>query len=360
MLTWTDNPYETMWSHLRFLSRENNARRLLCGQLASNRNWCPAPSSMMETKSRQLAYCILQAFEYYKAADAVTIDTSPLLYFYGMLSLAKALVVANEEDCLLDDIKYHGLKIDKTAPSLNLETLRARVDEGVFSRLTKTVQGFEYPKDATLEFKDVLSISPELFEMYERYFEEPARCVHCYMIRPLSMKPYTIEICALAQSPEYVVARIPELGTDFTVRPNQGNTRIYQWFKSKESVGTPPTKFWDYSAPTGGRYLVGALPFQVNSSIKKYYIHPALSDYITMFILSDCVRYKQDLWGSVVQGRETGILGLVDLILSIARHRFPNLVLNSLFGEAFIYDARHPNAAGLEVNMGWPISPGMP
>ena len=148
----------------------------------------------METKSRQLAYCILQAFEYYKAADAVTIDTSPLLYFYGMLSLAKALVVANEEDCLLDDIKYHGLKIDKKAPSLNLETLRARVDEPVrVSHLTKTIQGFEYPKDATLEFKDVLSISPELFEMYERYFEEPARCVHCYMIRPLSMKPYTIE-----------------------------------------------------------------------------------------------------------------------------------------------------------------------
>jgi hypothetical protein len=314
--------------------------------------------NVLEAKSRQLAYCIVQASQYYRAADAVTVDTSPLLYFYGMLSLAKALVVANDSQVLLDGVRFHGLKMDRSTPPVSLEALGARIDKrrdrGVFSYLTKVVQGFEYPQGAVLTLKDVLSISPELFEMYERYFGEKARCVGCYMTRLHSTNPYRIEICALANAPEDVTARIPELGTDFSLRQNQGATCVYQWFTSKETVSGPPTGFWEYSPPTGGRYLVGALPFTVESKEKTHWIHPALTDYITMFILSNCVQYKQDLWVSVVQGRETGVLGLVDLIVSIAKHRFPNLILNSLFGETFIYDARRPNAAGLAINPAWP------
>jgi hypothetical protein len=355
MLTWTDRPYETMWSHLCLLSRESNARSLLGGHLANGRGRCAAPLELLEAKARQVAYCILQAFEYYKAADAVTVDTSPLLYFYGMLSLAKALVVANDPEVLLDDIKYHGLKADKTDASTKLESRGVKADGGVFLRLTSTVQGFGYPAGALFTLKDVLSVSPELFEMFERYFEEPARCLPCYMTRTLSTKPYRVEICALAPTAEYVYQRIPEFATDFDLRPNPSiRARVFKWFTSKESVEAPPTKFWEYYAPIGGRYLVGALPFTLNGHIKKHYIQPALSDYIGMFILSDCVRYKQDLWRRVVQGQETGILGLVDLFLNIAKRRFPNLILNSLFGERFVYDSRHPDIEGLAGATDWP------
>ena len=356
MLTSTDKPYETMWSHLRLLSHESNARSLLRGQLASGRDPCPAPLPLLEAKARQVAYCILQAFEYYKAADAVTIDTSPLLYFYGMLSLAKALVVADDPDVLLDDIKYHGLKADRTIASARLESRSVKADGGVFRCLTKAIQGFEYPPGAAFTFKDVLSISPELFEMYERYFGEPARCLISYMTRTLSTKPYRLEICALAPSPEFVYKRIPELAKDFDLRPNQGGpqTVFYKWFTSKGTVGAPPTKFWEYRAATGGRYLVGGLPFVLNGRIRRHYIHPPLSDYIGMFILSDCVRYKQDLWRSVVQGQETGILGLVDLFLDLAKRRFPNLILNSLFREPFVYYSGHPNVEGLAGAAAWP------
>ena len=36
----------------------------------------------------------------------------------GCFSLAKALVVADDPDVLLDDIKYHGLKADRTIASV--------------------------------------------------------------------------------------------------------------------------------------------------------------------------------------------------------------------------------------------------
>jgi hypothetical protein len=107
----------------------------------------------LEAKARQVSYCIVQASEYFKAADAVTIDTSPLLYFYGMLSLSKALIVANEPKTLLDDIKYHGLKADRTASSPKLEDQTVRTDNGVFARLTSVIQGFKYPKGGAFVFR---------------------------------------------------------------------------------------------------------------------------------------------------------------------------------------------------------------
>jgi len=51
------------------------------------------------------------------------------------------------------------------------------------------------------------------------------------------------------------------------------------------------------------------------------------------------VRYQQELWGNVVQGRETGILGVIELAIAIAKRRFPNTALNELFGEPFEYGA---------------------
>jgi hypothetical protein len=56
-----------------------------------------------------------------------------------------------------------------------------------------------------------------------------------------------------------------------------------------------------------------------------------------MYILSDCVRYQQDLWGSIVQGKTTGALGLVDLFIAVSKRRYPNLILDQLFGERFEY-----------------------
>ena len=48
-------------------------------------------------------------------------------------------------------------------------------------------------------------------------------------------------------------------------------------------------------------------------------------DYVKEFRLSDCVRYKQEFRGKVVQGESEGSLGLINLSISTARMRFPNL-----------------------------------
>ena len=126
---------------------------------------------------------------------------------------------------------------------------------------------------------------------------------------------------------------------DLDLRPNThgGQAAWFQWFKSKASLPQPPSDFWPYNPMQGGEFVVGALPYYLNGSTERRYLYPPLSDYISMFVLSDCVRYKQDLWRSVVQGRETGALGLIDILIDVSRRRFPNLVLDQLFKESFEY-----------------------
>lgn len=356
MFTLTDRPYETMWNHLRLLSYESNARGLLTGELSARRALCPFPMINLDEKARQLSYCIVQAFQYYKAGDAVTIDTSPLLYFYGMLSLSKALIIANEPGTLLDEIKYHGLKAVRGASTSNIETLSTTTDEGVFAHLTQVVQGFKYPKGAAFVLSDILSISPELSEIYELLLKAPSRCLSRYYVRHLSNDPYNIELCVVAPSVQYITERIPELIRDFDLRPNEqsGTAALFQWFKSRPPARRLPTDFWWYNPVAGGEYLVGALQYSLAGNCMRRYLYPPLSDYIGMFILSDCVRYKQDLWQDVVQGRETGVLGLIELFIDISRRRFPNLILNQLFKEAFEYAPKHKAGQTIPGTTYWP------
>jgi hypothetical protein len=336
MFTWTDRPYESMWEHLRVLSHENNAHRLLMGLLSQGRTF-PAPSRpSAAAKAQAVAYCITQAYEYYQAAEAVTINTSPLLYFYGMLSLAKALIVANSPDKLLDDIKYHGLTFDKTVGRTpEIDNQVAIVKGGVFDELTYLTSGFRYPHKAAIRLRDVLSISPEIADMYERYYGQPSRLFY-HASQVISFKnPYRIELSVSLNDPQEAYNRIPELATDFTV-VGRSPAHPYINFRST-NLQNDPDYMAIYRPVVGGQYIVGGLPFIHAGTSGRRYLSPAVSDYIAMFLLGDCVRYQQDLWGSVVEGKNTGILGLITLLIGISKRRFPNMILDKLFGEPCEY-----------------------
>jgi YaaC-like Protein len=336
MLTWTDQPYSTMWAHLRLLSHEQNARRLLQNNMGGARTRPTVQSILLDQKAAQLSYCVLQAYEYYQAAESVTINTSPLLYFYGMLSLAKATIIANDPDKLLDDIRFHGLQHDKARRTNTVEDQVAILNGGVFDDFINVVAGFRFPRGATFGFKVVLSISPELSNMYERYYPEKARCMYLYNIETLSKDPYKLRVRPQVRTKEEAYARIPELANDFDAEAGVHDGQAISLI-SKPTLRQPPEYFRAYAPVVGGRYIVGSLPFILDGARDTCYLSPPVSDYISMYILSDCVRYQQELWGSVVQGKKTGVLGMIDLLIAVSKRRFPNLILDQLYGETFEY-----------------------
>jgi len=260
----------------------------------------------LDQKAAQLSYCILQAQEYFQAAESVTINTSPLLhYFYGMLSLAKAVIVANDPDKLLGDINYHSLKHDRGNRAGTLDDQVAILTGVVFDDFVNVVAGFRLPHRAAFRFKDVLSISPELSNIYGRYYPNKSRCVSVDL-KLLSQNPYQLKLCPLLRTKDEAFARIPELARDFDAEPGLLHGQALQ-LVSKSTLTKAPEYFRHYEPVGGGRYVVGSLPFAVDGVSDSKYLSPLVSDYISMYVLSYCVRVQQELWGSIVEGRQSGI-----------------------------------------------------
>lgn len=339
----THNPYKSVWEHLRLLSRPASARRLLDGTMATDRKVRFPAGPTLHQKARQVAYSIAQAGEYYSAADKVSLTTSPVLYFYGMLSLAKALVVANEADTLLDDIRYHGLSSRPTsdpltqlrpeASSWSLEPEFAVVREGVYTRLTQVTQGFHFEDYTVITLKSLLSVDPEISHIYWRLHGQPPVCHYLYDYQE-SSDPFAIELCPQTTDKDLFETKFPQLRADFDLLPELRHSQALV-YRSKPHVGEKPPYFGIYWPSPGGKYIVGALPISSPSAETGRYHRPELCDYILMYILSNCVRYKQELWGSVIQGEVDGSLGLISLAISNAKLRFPSFVLANLFNEQF-------------------------
>jgi hypothetical protein len=331
-----------------FLSKKNNAKSLLAGKIKSARTVVYEQEEVLDKKANQVSLGISQSFEYFRAADSVTIATRPLLYFYGMLSLAKSLIVANKKEIYFENMKYHGLTQQLREPidtalkdyvdkpkDWKMESEYAITRPGVAQHLTELMCGFQFPNDTIVTFKDILSVCPEIAQMFEFFYGEPSKTIYLYRYREISKDPYRLEICPAEKDEKEIFKRIPELVDDFELSPEvlHSQARIL----TSKSLVKFPEYLGIYSPPVGGRYIIGGLKYRVGSRYSSRYVDPIVVDYVAFFILSMCVRYKQDFWGDIVQGKESGVLGLIELYISAAKRRFPNAILNHLFGLNFSY-----------------------
>lgn len=345
MHTWTNRPYETMWDHLDFLTHPANVEQLLTRQLGPRAGLPYAGNTVVTRKAAQVAYSIRQGHEYFRAADSVSITTGPVLYYYGILSLSKALIVAKSENLLLDDIKYHGLHTRPTTDiqrsysdnpeNWSIEQEFANTNEGVFKHLTRLIHNYALPDQSTIEYKDLLEVEPETSEMYRQYYGSAARVQYLYDEKEQS-NPYLLTICVRTTDQADFERRFPEFKSDFRRQPGLKHDQALEYV-SESSVGAFPNYCGLYKAVAGGRYLIGGLKYAKGSGKAERYFRPEVCDFANMFILSNCVRYKQELWGKLIDGTTIGALGLISLYVSVARSRFPNFILNELFGEEFSF-----------------------
>ena len=339
--TWTDSPGDAVWNHLRFLSHFNNATRLLQGGLGCSVER-EIPEGTVSRKARQLSACIQQAEEYYNAASRATIATSPLLLFYGMLSLAKALVVGNHPTLLLEDVNYHGLKRTKgESDDAPLEEIHLTTDGGVFEEFMKIATGTALPRNAEVRFKDILAALPSVAEFYARYYSEQPNCLGLYDSRfggtgesylSLSISRYNY---GRDLTVEDILAVIPELAHDFVVEPGLHHAQAYKFCTT--AFRAMPPYMGVYHSPVGGRYIIGGLPSRLGGVTEKRYVFPACAEYMLIFLLSDCVRYRQEFWSRIISGEQTGVLGIVDMAVAHTVRHFPNFILDRLFGQKFTY-----------------------
>lgn len=63
-----------------------------------------------------------------------------------------------------------------------------------------------------------------------------------------------------------------------------------------------------------------------------------LSHYMLMYILGMLCRYETELWGEIIFSFTSGEMFIINEFLNISQRKFPNMILNLLFNERFIFE----------------------
>lgn len=345
MHIWTNRPYEAMWDHLDFLTHSANVERLLEQQLYSTGGLSSDSKTVVRQKAAQIAYSVRQGHDYFRAADSVSIITSPVLYYYGILSLSKSLLVAKCENLFLNDIRYHGLYTRPTTGSQTsyyedssrwcIEREFANTGGGVFKHLTRLIHNFEFPDHSTIEYKDLLEVEPETSEMFRTYYGVLPKVEYLYDKNEKN-DPYQLSVSVRTTDHEDFERRFPRFKSDFQRQAGIKHDQALVYV-SDPKITSFPEYCGFYDAADGGRWLVGGLKYKHAQGQAERHFPPEVCDYVNMFILCNCARYRQELWGELVEGKTVGALGLISLYVGVVRSRFPNFILNQLFGEEFSF-----------------------
>ncbi|WP_083248511.1 YaaC family protein [Desulfuribacillus stibiiarsenatis] len=59
--------------------------------------------------------------------------------------------------------------------------------------------------------------------------------------------------------------------------------------------------------------------------------------FILMFILGMLCRYESECWGEILLSSSTSDMFIINDYLNISMRRYPNLILNQLFDELFVF-----------------------
>jgi len=311
-------------------------------------------------KASQISFCLRQASEYYQASKQATILTKPVLLYYGMLNLCKALILLkNPGISLQNSLTTHGLRHVSPTSNSSLLALSCRVEKSaksVFYNLLRaatkdrfTIQTIinsnsaiqdsasDYSKQSLIavgknyRISDVVIVIPELFELLL------GTTNLCPRIVPISHFSFRQKVDKQERSFTYSAARIiirhgryPKIKK--LIKSFEKKSELRDW-KLKEDRWDVfeyviPAKVQKFSYPDI-RETVFREQFGVFLSRRKFRLSEIVSHFLLMFILGDAARYLPYIWNRLID-KKTSQKALIETFIGISEIKFPLLVLREL------------------------------
>jgi len=338
MHIWTNDPVGEVWQQLRYFKSSANVRNLLTGAIESRRadKWS---SGEAETVAEAVASCVAHADEYFQSSRVVGLATKPLLQFYGVESLAKAMILASSRGQSLETLRYHGLNTRPSTASTRAEELRLYAESpsqwaverefavthaGVFPELAVAAGDARPATGVVVEFSELLRMIPDLAQTYERHYGTLSHCARLYS-HSLSSGESPIELYFVTKKLNLVRELFPEFaeGFDEVTRHDQPG------FRSAISGTTGLTFGTLVRHSVAGDFLVRPhlAGFASSTSVL----------FASSFILSNIVRYKPAFWMRELQGDDSGVAPMVGMFCNLLERRFPQDVLEALWAERFTF-----------------------
>jgi hypothetical protein len=376
-----ENPEKALWWRLGHFKNVEQTTALIRSlhSTASDQNALK--------QANQIRYCIEQAEEYFRSAEVVSIATKPLPLYYGMASLSWALILLKKTgDYALDNLRSEHQDHGLTRPGLNyadrnldlpsiLEAVRTTVSSpiliggnsrelrGTFGLLfsvarpepvgvpisrqrgiitertvrmmsvTNITLDIDQLASAALTLARFLLDIPDMVASFGELGIRPP-FVYCSDVKMVQRDDNTVQLFVVtsrntegevvqleARLQRYQGARISRVSSgicaEFTAQQGQINFLVPQ-----------------ISETIDGRYFL-YLPEQPDQL-------PEPCAFLGgMFLLGMLVRYYPHIWMQLLE-RHHPLVQVVEAFLPIAQRKFPNLVLNNLTGDSYIF--RHQEA----------------
>ena len=356
-----EQPESEVWRHLGLLATPSYAAaapRQLFKDSLGNR--------LIADKLDGFAKCILQAREYFEASRSVTIATAPTLCYYGRVSLCAAVAIFRGRDVTLRSLpKSHGLTTDDLASCRDVLDAACRVDSsGVFP----LIGALGLPEYCTYE--RWLPPSDQYIPVGPAHFAVALHRENSWLTRAADTKLVLRDL----------LSRLPDIGFEAWTHPGIRLSALACTVSLERMDERPVTSArfrihcddaeqadrllemmrasypaWHHVAGEGGihEFRTGDVPdpfaepcpplrdstsgdtFVVLPGIQGTPVMPELLDWLAAgFITGSLTRYYPQVWlGRSRLKPETGLL--TERFARTAPRRFPNLVLNLLYGRLF-------------------------
>jgi len=309
-----------------------------------------------------------QGKEYYQTSKEATVLTKPMLLYYGMLNLSKALILLRDPDVTPDNFQFHGLtskpkRGSRPVTRRSLLTLRCRVLGGVFPNLLRcgakdrysirTIRGpIDVIEDITAQFprqlqlagesvylvSEIIAVIPELSQLVVNNTKIQPRMAQIHDFWLVRTTPGRAGP-AMHPAAELVIMHDNQERIKETIRSFDKRQILREWKFKEDSLNvfkyeidsTRNTYCYPHIRETLFREKFGLFESRRKMELPEIIMH-----YLLMFILGEAARYIPHLWYKMIDNRINERI-IIETFLSISQIKFPLLLLRELRDELIYF-----------------------
>lgn len=305
-LKYSEDPVNDIWQKLLKYSFGSNVKR--------------ATAIDNEEVVNTITGSIIQAHEYFETSNIVSLNTSPLLLYYGCVNLLYGTAMILTKNNI--QIKNHGASISITDPEGPIgqsEIFLSSAMEGAFGIFNKILSNNNsFPK--SWKISEVFSYIPDIKKEYEDCYNlTNSNCIPVETVKRKSDKLDRIRLSDLKH--DFRKEMILDFDKAYLNAQKTNEYIILRGRLKAEEIGA--------LSISGQKNLI----MYSEHEGKQYFIDQLMAIFLGLYALSVLSRYHPAKWYPFVQKDDTGEKGLVEDFLKVASRKLPNIALNLILGK---------------------------
>ncbi len=340
-----EDAWQKMWDHFLYFETEPTVRKFLesCYQHIDDGI---DQSVLAQRNTYKMIYLSKQAREFFQSGVNSSLLVRPLLLYYGMVNLAKMLILAH--DPLYPShtkLLAHGVTTRKLKKGdyLFLEDEVKIQKDGLLPHLMSLLTG-RNPRES-YKIKELISLIPELMHTYQKLYQDEV-LIPIYIPDEVDTKHLRTTLYLPLSILEHERVRLE----DFVSKLNQFNQdpdyftagEIYERQKIFELYWHQHEGLHLFDSPNGF-----SNPIFIRDVMGRHYFWTRLEErlilpeitvhLLIMYLLGMLCRYDGDLWGEIHFSFYSQDLYLIHEFIHTSPRKYPNLILNLLFNEIYYF-----------------------